>query len=606
MSCYVPPFSCAPERDASRLLSLEPGDRKPPSRGRLGYNTLVTAPDPQNIVENLPPARRGGVPVRILFGSLGWPSGLIEIASWAKRQALADAVIVPVLPEESADRQSSRAALGAALVRKLLQFRPHVVGFRVEGGTADQVRRSVAAVRQLVDCEVVLGGPTATSHPVEVLEYCGADYAFCGEAEEPFVQFLLLAGRCNSRDQVLQIPGLACHYGGRSHVNTLPQDGYERTVLDVDGAVCGRVRACVQNLVRPVAGEEVLGQNRLDWSLLEGFEATEFESLFFTAGRGCPGACTFCAKLHGQDVRTKSAEQLLEEIEQADRLVADGRLRVGRWQLFEHVDDPLYKHKPVSWAAVYDEDFFLDRRRAVEFFALWNESPLRDRYRLSVQTNPRSLLTAAGAPHAELFHWIDRLKPMIQLGAESFYPEILRRWRKRHTAAQLETVLEALDRTRQDYTVFQLLTDFDSTAEEFIESLRLLARAALRHRRMRIAASPFTIPLYDSDTRRLLEFRGDLDPERIKSFADYEQPQPGWMNRLVADLADRADAELHRALQPRSRDAAILAAVEAVADRLRGEETLAACNPGRWRELCIQAERACEEIRAVRLAGLFS
>jgi len=36
-------------------------------------------------------------------------------------------------------------------------------------------------------------------------------------------------------------------------------------------------------------------------------------------------------------------------------------------------------------------------------------------------------------------------------------------------------VLDALERTRQDYTVFILLTDFDSTAEELSEGLRLLA-----------------------------------------------------------------------------------------------------------------------------------
>ena len=157
---------------------------------------------------------------------------------------------------------------------------------------------------------------------------------------------------------------------------------------------------------------------------------------------------------------------------------------------------------------------------------------------------------------------------MVQLGAESFCDDVLRRWRKRHTRAQLDAVLDALDQTRQDYTVFQLLTDFDTTAAELIESLRLLVLAALRRPRMRIASSPLTIPLYDSETRKLLEYSGRLDG-RVRHFTDYERVQPGWMDPLVAELADLADAELQWTLTPENRDAGLVAALEAVAERVR-------------------------------------
>ena len=162
----------------------------------------------------------------------------------------------------------------------------------------------------------------------------------------------------------------------------------------------------------------------------------------------------------------------------------------------------------MAWAAIYDEDFFLDRRRAVEFFRLWDASPLQERYRISVQTNPCSLLDSDRRPRAELFHWIDRVKPMIQLGAESFHADLLRRWHKRHTVEQLRAALDALDLTRQDYSVFILLTDFQSTPEEVIETLRQLVVEAFSRRWMRIASSAMTIPLYDSDTRKLLEYGG--------------------------------------------------------------------------------------------------
>ena len=648
------------------------------------------------------PRRRGRFgKVRVLFGATGWPCGVLEIASWAKQEGLADAVVVPILPGyalrlAAEDRQylaegrvdpevidsfarherplssdavlrrtgqdtgeirdrargwtyrvvdapegldvyvlesyespesiavirrfaqsrslvgklfeedgspsgttrDALAAVGGQFLTKLIEFAPHVVGFRLEGGRLDQVKRYVRAVRLFSNAEVVLGGPTATSHPADVLEDSGADYVFAGEAEEPFNRFLRLARERNSKDRQPEIPGLAYRYGGRVYVNTLPAEKgtqlFPRT--------------------RPVAPRELIAANRLDWSLLEGFDRVELDSLFFTGGRGCPGACTFCAKLHGQEVRVKAARQLLAEIEAADAKVAAGEIRVTRWPLFEHCDDPGLQENEVAWAAVYDEDFFLHRRRAIEFFRLWAQSPLRHRYRLSLQTNPCSMLASDGRVHGELLGWIDSIKPMVQLGAESFHAELLARWRKRHNADQLNAVLDALDTTRQDYTVFQLLTDFDTTPEELVETLRLLVLNAYKHRRMRIASSPFTIPLYDSETRKLLECRGLLTPDRVGHFTDYERPQPGWMDPLAAELADLADAELRWTLQPPRRDAALLSAFEVVLDRIGEERALLERDRAsdksterqrlRIRELHDQAERAMNQVKDARFQGI--
>ncbi len=497
---------------------------------------------------------------RILLGCFGWPSGLLEVGSWAAGQRLAEAVVWQL---------SGRADDDPRFVAKLRAQQPHVVGFRAEAGMLDVLRAYANLVREHAEAEIVLGGPTATSHPCELLEQAGADYVFTGEAEETFAQFLRLARLPRSRGYLPDIPGLAYRYVGRTWLNTLPADGYGRTIVEAGGlaaiAAPQPARCCPENRVRPVPPAEVIATNRLDFSLLGGFEQP-LDSLYFTGSRGCPGVCTFCSRLHGSAVRVKPAEPLIEEIASADRAVVEGRLRVGRWPLFRWVEDSPLRGRAVAWAAVYDEDFFLAARRAIEFFALWSESPLRERYRLSLQTNPCSLLGRDGRVHAELFAWIDRLKPMVQLGAESFHPDLLARWHKRHGVAQLETVLDALDATRQDYTVFQLLSDYDSTPFEVLDAVWLLVRAGFRHRRMRIASSPFTMPLYDSDTRRLLEFGGWLPPGRIADFTDYERPHPEWMDPLAAELADLADAELRFALEPEHRDAALFEAL-AVIDR---------------------------------------
>jgi hypothetical protein len=512
------------------------------------------------------------------------------------------------LPATDAVRQAV-AAVGGAMVRKLIDFAPHVVGFRLDTGGLADLRKFVAAARALTDAEIVVGGPTATSHPREVLEECDADYVFAGEAEESFLEFLRLGWAPNSRDRAAEIPGLTFRYGGCIHHNTLPADGYQQTALDVDRDLRGQRRINAQNLLRPVVEQELLAANRLDWSLLENFQR-EFDSLFFIGGRGCPGECTFCARLHGQQVRVKEAGQLLDEIAHADANVRAGKIKLSRWRLYQHVDDPALRDRLVSWAAIYDEDFFLHRRRAIEFFTLWDRSPLRERYRLSVQTNPCSLLAAKGQFHPELWRWIDRLKPMIQLGAESFHDSLLLRWRKRHNLAELEAVITELDRTRQDYTVFQILTDFESTPAEFLESLRLLVRAAFRHRRMRIASGPYTIPLYESDLRKTLEHGGRIPHQPAVHFTDYECPQPRWMDPLVAELADLADAELHFSLMPEHRDAALVQAFEVVVNRLREEEhrivgDSSAPATARLRivDLANQARHALDEIHEAQFAA---
>jgi len=152
--------------------------------------------------------------------------------------------------------------------------------------------------------------------------------------------------------------------------------------------------------------------------------------------------------------------------------------------------------------------------------------------------------------------------------------------------------------------IVTLITDFDTTAEEFLESLRLLVLAAFRHRRMRIASGPYTIPLYESDTRRLLEHRGRIAAGQVAHFTDYERPQPGWMDPFVAELAELADSELQFSLTPEHRDSALVQAFQVVLDRVLAEQRRLAADPrtsawarSRAAELTEQARSAMDEIR---------
>ena len=358
------------------------------------------------------------------------------------------------------------------------------------------------------------------------------------------------ATKHDSKDCQPDVPGLVYRWAGRIVVNQIPTDGYDRKSS------------------RPVASADVLNCNPIDPTVLgSGWEREEIDSLFLVGGRGCPGQCTFCAKTHGTRVRVKNAAQLIDEAQTLDELVGRGVFRVSRWPLFAETDRDDLRGLDVAWLAVFDEDFFLDRRRALDFFARWAQSPLRDRYRLNFQTNPCSLLLPSGEADGELFGWIDRLKPMIQLGVESFHPGLLSRWRKRHDLDQLETALQALEATRQDYTAFQLLTDYETTPSELLDNLWTLTLASQRFPRMRIAVNPYTIPLGGSDSKSLLDFASDApDDSSVRPFTEYEVPHPEWMDPTTVAIAELADEQLQAALHTKTRENAFQGLWNALAD----------------------------------------
>jgi radical SAM superfamily enzyme YgiQ (UPF0313 family) len=148
---------------------------------------------------------------------------------------------------------------------------------------------------------------------------------------------------------------------------------------------------------------------------------------------------------------------------------------------------------------------------------------------------------------------------MIQIGAESFHPQLLKRWKKRHNAEQLETVLDALDKTGLDYNVFHIWTDYYSTVAEITESAKLLVQTAEKHIRMRIASTPFMIPLYGTEIQKDLE---KTQHYCGKHFTDYESAHPELLPKGVSELAEKLDEVFQDTLYLEKRQNALERAAE--------------------------------------------
>ena len=496
---------------------------------------------------------------------------------------------------EELNQQTRNAILrlGGAFVKKLLEFNPHVVGYRLETGGIGHLTGLTKATRHFSEAKIVVGGPTPTSHPKEVLAESGADYVFAGEAEEPFNRFLEFLGS-GDRFKLVSIPGLAYRHGDRVYHNTLPSDGYGRTKAETDIRGIGETTEGLLQKKRPFLDDY---NYELDWGLLENF-TQEMEALNVTGGRGCYRDCIFCSKQHGYIPRIKSAQLLMKEIKALDRKVEDGTLKVAHYALFSDVDgdkiDWKLREREVMGLNIFDEDFFLDKNRAKQFFEMWEKSGFNRRYRLNFQTNPTSFLKRDGEFDEELMGWIERLKPMIQLGGESFNPAVLKRWNKPHTPEQLEKVSKRLSSMGLDHIVFTILSDQETTAEELIKSLELFSIKCLENRHMQMSPNPVTCPEYDSHLRLILEHKGLLKPKHIRHFDEY-------LGIHYESFKDPFAAELIQLVKKAGYENPL----EAVLDRLAHEYELASMGKNkievdRLTKLHEQTTEAIKNVRMVR------
>lgn len=221
---------------------------------------------------------------------------------------------------------------------------------------------------------LTVGGPHVSALPLEWLNHYPAfDTVVIGEGEIAAVD---LAQRVHTRQEAFEVPGTA--YRAES------------------AAVLAPPRA-------PIANLDALAK---PWE--------HFDYGFLITSRGCPGKCTFCCspKLWGRKVRFRSAQNVLEEIEE---LVA------ARGHRYLHVKDDTFTASKQRVLAICEE---IVRRRLVFRWAC-------DTRVDSIDPEVLAAMRAAGCVK-------------VNLGIESASPEILRNLKKRIDPSQaLKATAEA-------------------------------------------------------------------------------------------------------------------------------------------------------------------
>ena len=187
--------------------------------------------------------------------------------------------------------------------RNALAHAPDLVGLQAMTFTMPDACLVAKAVKRLSpDTKVLIGGPHPTIYPQETAGLPYIDYAFAGEGELGFVQFL---DRFYDAKALSSVPGIAFKGDGEIHYvehgGLIPQ---------------------LNTILRPA--RQSSPYTRYSSVLAERNPVT-----ILITSRGCPFKCVFCNRM-GRKYRFHSADYVLEEIKEI--------IELGIPEIFVHDD----------------------------------------------------------------------------------------------------------------------------------------------------------------------------------------------------------------------------------------------------------------------------
>lgn len=172
-------------------------------------------------------------------------------------------------------------------------------------------------IRQNSGAKIVMGGLHATLCPQEAAEHC--DYVMTGEGDETIIRVI----ECIKNNEIPDFAGIVCRDG--------------------DGRIIDRGRAPLPMNIDVIP----------DRSLCVSFRKMAAYNTVWPqvhASRGCPYDCSYCSLVaaFGRKVRTRTPENVVEDIKQAIEFFDDGHHRLSKF----------------LW--ITDDNFFADRQWAAE------------------------------------------------------------------------------------------------------------------------------------------------------------------------------------------------------------------------------------------------
>ena len=158
----------------------------------------------------------------------------------------------------------------------------------------DEVVRLVKIAKHGSPAPVVLGGPLATTHPVELLTATGATAVVLGEGEQTIVE---LVYAFKNKGELAQVNGIA--------------------YMDKGKAVFSQPRASggvLDDIPHPARHLLDMGRYSTHHFKTFGIKVPKMKSTTMISSRNCPYMCSFCSQLGGHKWRARSPEDMVEEM----------------------------------------------------------------------------------------------------------------------------------------------------------------------------------------------------------------------------------------------------------------------------------------------------
>ena len=213
------------------------------------------------------------------------PIGLAYLASYLRREGFHDIEIIDANIRRIENKQ---------LLEHLKRANPDVIGVHVNvvlGGCGVELCRMI---KKQLSARVFIGGPLASSNPVEMLKLSGAEAAVIGEGEMRFAEI------CKGAD-LASLPGIAFWRGEEIVVTP-----HAPLITNLDDL--------------PFPAYDLLPP----FSLYKGRSRKKPVGVILTS-RGCPYQCTYCNdSVFGKKFRVRSPKNVLREL---DLLVNDFGIR---------------------------------------------------------------------------------------------------------------------------------------------------------------------------------------------------------------------------------------------------------------------------------------
>ena len=229
----------------------------------------------------------------------GYPLGLMYIASYLRTFAGHDVCII----DAKVDR------LGAdEIVSRIGRFSADFIGISGMTYEADEIHLMAETLRQhYPDACIVCGGVHATVSPEEIIRNPAVDYVVVGEGEEAFtalIESVAAGNRCP------EIPGVGYRCNGR----------VEMTPRVIPDTPLDRLPFPAWDLIDMEKYFGVVRQSVIH-------ARTRYMTIF--TSRGCPFQCIYCHPVFGKKYRTRSAENVFEEISRLYRTYGIRELHIA-------------------------------------------------------------------------------------------------------------------------------------------------------------------------------------------------------------------------------------------------------------------------------------